>query len=104
MLTPAIVNIFSCFYPIGNTPAVSLIEDLPNEEDADILLLGCGDMRNILFTLYSDSARTCFRMIRPCTIMKLLLTDQSGQRRLDFTCCDLEPAVLGMPVSYCSNA
>jgi hypothetical protein len=43
------------FYPIGNTGAVSLTQDLsPEQSSADILLLGCGDPRNILFTLYSD--------------------------------------------------
>lgn len=42
------------FYPIGNTPAISLTQDLSPEQPADILLLGCGDPRNILFTLYSD--------------------------------------------------
>jgi hypothetical protein len=55
MLTPAIVNIVSFFYPIGNTPAVCLTQDLPQDKKADILLLGCGDVRNILFTTYCNS-------------------------------------------------
>ena len=55
MLHPTIVNIVSFFYPIGNTPAVCLTQDLPREQEADILLLGCGDVRNILFTIYSDN-------------------------------------------------
>ncbi|KAG8739655.1 hypothetical protein FRC10_005357 [Ceratobasidium sp. 414] len=42
------------FYPIGNTAAISLTQDLSPEQPADILLLGCGDPRNILFTLYTD--------------------------------------------------
>lgn len=42
------------FYPIGNTAAISLTQDLSPEQSADVLLLGCGDPRNILFTLYSD--------------------------------------------------
>ncbi|KAG8736569.1 hypothetical protein FRC10_009158 [Ceratobasidium sp. 414] len=42
------------FYPIGNTAAISLTQDLSPEQPADILLLGCGDPRNILFTLYAD--------------------------------------------------
>lgn len=41
------------FYAIGNTPAVCLTQDLAPEEAANILLLGCGDPRNILFTIYS---------------------------------------------------
>ena len=42
------------FYPIGNTPAVCLTQCLPLEKQANILLLGCGDVRNILFTAHSD--------------------------------------------------
>jgi len=55
MLTPTAANVISFFYPIGNTPAVCLTQDLPCEQGADILLLGCGDVRNILFSTYSDS-------------------------------------------------
>ncbi|CAE6457748.1 unnamed protein product [Rhizoctonia solani] len=65
------------FHPIGNTPAVSLTQDLsPEQSVADILLLGCGDPRSILFTIYSD------------------LTVSGDERKFDFTCCDIEPAVL----------
>ncbi|KAG8720992.1 hypothetical protein FRC08_016462 [Ceratobasidium sp. 394] len=64
------------FYPLGNTPAVSLTQHLSPEQPADILLLGCGDPRNILYTLYSD------------------VTVSSRPRKLDITCCDIEPAVL----------
>ncbi|KAF8597207.1 hypothetical protein BDV93DRAFT_527568 [Ceratobasidium sp. AG-I] len=63
------------FYPMGNTTAVSLTQDLSPEQDADILLLGCGDPRNILFTTYSD-------------------VTSRGPRKMDITCCDLESAVL----------
>ncbi|RYC56375.1 hypothetical protein CHU98_g9836 [Xylaria longipes] len=51
MLTPAIINIQSFFYPIGNTPAISLTQSIPPGDPADILLLGCGDCaeaRNVL--------------------------------------------------------
>ncbi|KAK4238360.1 hypothetical protein C8A03DRAFT_43874 [Achaetomium macrosporum] len=70
MLTPAIANLLAHFYPIGNTPAVCLTQNLPPEKQADILLLGCGDVRNILFTAHSDG------------------------RRMDITCCDAERAIL----------
>jgi hypothetical protein len=43
------------FYPIGNTSAVCLTQDLAPEEPADVLLLGCGDTRNILYTTYADT-------------------------------------------------
>ncbi|TFK29000.1 hypothetical protein FA15DRAFT_664645 [Coprinopsis marcescibilis] len=62
------------FYPIGNTPAAHLTAALPPETPADILLLGCGDVRNVLFTIYMESA--------------------SSQRKLDITCNDHEPAIL----------
>ncbi|KAG8782474.1 hypothetical protein FRC12_020788 [Ceratobasidium sp. 428] len=64
------------FSPIGTLPAVSLTQDLSPEQPADILLLGCGDPRNILYTLFSDA-------VTPV-----------GPRKLDITCCDLEPAIL----------
>jgi hypothetical protein len=54
MYAPVVVDIVTYFYPVGNTTAVHLTRNLPPEEDADILLLGCGDVRNILFTAYAD--------------------------------------------------
>ena len=42
------------FYPIGNTSAVDLTDTLTPEEKANVLLLGCGDPRNILHTVYSQ--------------------------------------------------
>ena len=55
MLTNTVVNITNYFYPIGNTPAVSLTQDLPYRQAAHILLLGCGDARNILYTIHADA-------------------------------------------------
>ena len=55
MLHPTFVNIIKFFYPVGNTPAICLTQDLPREQDANVLLLGCGDVRSILFTTYADS-------------------------------------------------
>lgn len=62
------------FYPLGNTPAVCLTRDIPPEEPANVLLLGCGDPRSVLFTIFSEP--------------------QKKSRALDFTCYDIEPAVL----------
>jgi len=42
------------FYPIGNTAAVCLTRDIAAEEHADILLLGCGDPRNVLYTIFCE--------------------------------------------------
>ena len=71
MIRNTVVNTISYFYPLGNTPAISLTQDLPHGKYADILLLGCGDARNILLTCFADP-----------------------QRRLDITCCDIEPAII----------
>jgi hypothetical protein len=61
---------------VGNFDlAASLTEDLPQGIDADILLLGCGDARHILYTLFVE---------------KGLPT-----RKLDFTACDADEGTLG---------
>lgn len=54
MLTPTVANSISFFYAVGNTPAVNLAKGLPHGVDASILLLGCGDVRNILHTAYNE--------------------------------------------------
>jgi hypothetical protein len=46
------------FYPIGNTSPVCLTQDLAPEDPAKILLLGCGDARNILYTLHASANLT----------------------------------------------
>ncbi|KAI4672937.1 uncharacterized protein J4E78_001440 [Alternaria triticimaculans] len=66
------------FYPVGNTPAVCLTQSLPREQDAALLLLGCGDIRNILFTAYSGAG--------------------ADDRKLDFTCCDIEAEIIARNV------
>ena len=48
------------FYAFGNTPAVCLTDHLSPEEDADVLSLGCGDVRNLLYTLFVDEAHGIF--------------------------------------------
>ncbi|VDC05359.1 unnamed protein product [Peniophora sp. CBMAI 1063] len=63
------------FYPFGNTSAVCLTRDLPPREPASLLLLGCGDPRNVLYTVFCEAARG-----------------------LDFTCCDWDPGVLARNV------
>ncbi|KAL2163282.1 hypothetical protein VTH06DRAFT_5338 [Thermothelomyces fergusii] len=59
-------------------PAVSLTEDLPKGVDADILLLGCGDVRNILYTAFVERGLP--------------------ERRLDFTACDVDEYVIARNV------
>ncbi|KAJ7489556.1 hypothetical protein FB451DRAFT_1553345 [Mycena latifolia] len=66
------------FYPIGNTSAVSLLRDLAPEEPANLLLLGCGDPRNVLYSIFCEAP--------------------GSDRPLDFTCCDIDPAILARNV------
>ncbi|KAK3402390.1 hypothetical protein B0T20DRAFT_467257 [Sordaria brevicollis] len=90
MLTPPYPSITSTFHPFGDTPAVYLTEHIPppspptkdekktkkkkkDEEPVNILLLGSGDVRNVLFTTHMD---------------------RESRRRLDVTCCDGERLVV----------
>ncbi|KAK1673983.1 MYND finger [Colletotrichum godetiae] len=54
MFTPTVANSTSYFYALGNTPAINLAKNLPNGVDASLLLLGCGDVRNIIYTAYNE--------------------------------------------------
>lgn len=84
------------FYPVGNTPAVCLTQSLPREQDAALLLLGCGDIRNILFTAYSGAgAGKCY----PRLYIVPAYTDRDADdRKLDFTCCDIEAEIIARNV------
>lgn len=82
MFSPTYVQIKYWFYPIGNTPAVNLLRDLPacqGEETIRILSLGCGDPRNVLFSLWCEQGH-------------------DTERTVSFTCCDIEPAILARNV------
>jgi hypothetical protein len=84
------------FYPIGNTGATSLTQDLSPEQSADILLLGCGDPRNILFTLYSDvTVNSGMAIFATPSRLATDLRFTTVPRKMDITCCDIEPAILG---------
>ncbi|KAF9785100.1 hypothetical protein BJ322DRAFT_1108563 [Thelephora terrestris] len=78
MVLPVLWPGSTFFYPVGNTSAVDLTDTLTPEEKADILLLGCGDPRHILFTVHNQK--------------------RHSRRTLDFTCCDVEPAILARNV------
>ena len=83
----------SFFYPIGNTAPSCFTRELAPEAAADILLLGCGDPRSILYTIHSDHGLR--KSVFPCSY---IYADQASEvgRKLDFTCCDAEPAILGL--------
>lgn len=80
MLTPSLLNAVLPLYAVGNTPAVSLTRCLPQGVDADILLLGCGDVRHILYTAYAETG--------------------FPSRKLDITCCDIEDAIVARNVLF----
>jgi hypothetical protein len=56
MAHPILWSKKTSFYPIGNAPPICLTQNLSPEKSAEILLLGCGDPRNILYTVYADLA------------------------------------------------
>ncbi|KAF2034802.1 hypothetical protein EK21DRAFT_55723 [Setomelanomma holmii] len=81
------------FYPVGNTPAVCLTQSLPPELDADLLLLGCGDIRNILFTVYGGAQQSEDPLVGSgCWDENA--DKHAGSRQLDFTCCDIEAEII----------
>ncbi|KAJ3220066.1 hypothetical protein HDU67_006822 [Dinochytrium kinnereticum] len=67
-------------HPFGDFPAANLVEYLAPEKCATVLLLGCGDPRDILFTIHHVVGR--------------IASENGFKVDLDFTCCDFEPAVL----------
>ncbi|OJD10987.1 hypothetical protein AJ78_08148 [Emergomyces pasteurianus Ep9510] len=73
MASPVPLDLFSLFHAIGNTPAVCLTQDIPGDEPASLLLLGCGDARNILFTSYMNSSPA-----RNVLLYTLILDDEGA--------------------------
>ncbi|KAI1792277.1 hypothetical protein LXA43DRAFT_1082220 [Ganoderma leucocontextum] len=67
------------FSPIGNTTAVCFTRDVPPDVPISILLLRCGDPRNVLYTVFCEAPNHL-------------------RRSLDFTCCDYEPGILARNV------
>jgi hypothetical protein len=54
MLYPVDASPRDPFSPIRFEPATSFTQDIPLGKDVNCLLLGCGDPRNILFTIFGD--------------------------------------------------
>ncbi|KAL7951268.1 hypothetical protein V8C42DRAFT_303587 [Trichoderma barbatum] len=73
MLTPTVAYRYRWLY-VGNTPATNLARSVPHGQDASVLSLGCGDLRNVLYTAYVQKG----------------LPD----RKLDFTCCDIDENII----------
>ncbi|KAF4589284.1 MYND finger family protein [Ophiocordyceps camponoti-floridani] len=75
MLTPAVANNVGFFYALGNTPATRLTRSIPHGQDAHILSLGCGDLRNVLYTAFTEMGLP--------------------KRQIDITACDYDEKVIG---------
>lgn len=91
-LRPAPITQQSYLYAVGDTPAVNLTDNVPPDVDAKALLLGCGDIRNILCTVYNGSGTS---------VLKWKTWGNQGSaksptenRTLDFTCCDIEAEII----------
>ncbi|KAJ3209479.1 hypothetical protein HDU67_006178 [Dinochytrium kinnereticum] len=68
------------FYAFGNVPPVNLLQDLAPEDPARVLQLGCGDPRNILFSVWS--------------VVGGGMKGGDARLDLDVTCNDYDPGVL----------
>ncbi|KAK3377040.1 hypothetical protein B0T24DRAFT_665870 [Lasiosphaeria ovina] len=80
MLSPELQASTRPLYAVGNTPAISLTRCLPQGLDADVLLVGCGDVRHLLYTAYANLGFPA--------------------RRLDITACDVNPHVIARNVVF----
>ena len=62
------------YYPYGNTPPEDLLEHVRSSEEPSILLLGCGDIRSCLYTLWKHfDPLHCNDL---CTRIQFTLNDQ----------------------------
>ncbi|KAL8345340.1 hypothetical protein RB601_005397 [Gaeumannomyces tritici] len=82
MLTPCITQPVDYLYALGNTPAINVARAVPPGVNADILLLGCGDVRNLLYTAYAEKGMP--------------------PRKLDVTCCDSNDFILARNAIFLS--
>ncbi|KAK4099254.1 hypothetical protein N658DRAFT_475678 [Parathielavia hyrcaniae] len=80
MLSPGHARLWDYFYPFGNTAAVCLTQALPPEKKADMLLLGCGDVRNILFTSTVGYWSSHALAARNILLVTLIVDDPDGER------------------------
>lgn len=56
VMLPLSADTVNSFHPLRNKPAVWFTQDLPPTVRANCLLLGCGDPRNILFSIFSEDS------------------------------------------------
>ncbi|KAH6606182.1 hypothetical protein Trco_005335 [Trichoderma cornu-damae] len=89
MLTPTVAYRYRWLYAIGNTAATDLARNIPHGQDASLLLLGCGDLRNILYTSYVEKGLVASQLTFAIFLLNL------AARKLDFTCCDINENIIG---------
>ncbi len=66
---------------------------------ANILLLPCGDPRNVLYTLFCESPNRCtFSLDHICIHFAQFWALATVRKSLDCTCCDYDPGILGVYV------
>ncbi|UKZ76155.1 hypothetical protein TrVFT333_003851 [Trichoderma virens FT-333] len=70
MLTPTVAYRYRWLYAIGNTPATNLARSVPHGQDASLLSLGCGDLRNVLYTSYVQQG-----LPRNLVLLTMILAD-----------------------------
>lgn len=94
MLHPVTLPATTAFRPIGESSPISLVQHTTPDGDLDFLLLDCGDLRHILYTIYAASLDlkkgTYFKSKRSRGLIPGIV-----KRTFDFTCVEAEPAVLG---------
>lgn len=89
---PVAIDIGNSFYPLSVTPATSSTEYLPLGCSANCLLAGPHDPRRILYTIFSEQDNGI--------LSHDIRSNCSGFSRVyDITCCDSEPAGLGIPAN-----
>ena len=81
MYPPPFPNFHYWWYPIGNTPAVDLLRTTRCNDQGKVrvLSIACGDVRNILYTLFCERGF-------------------GAQRSYEIIACDYEPAILARNV------
>ncbi|KAG8532391.1 uncharacterized protein KY384_002876 [Bacidia gigantensis] len=96
MYPPFFPDRLHCWYPVGNTPAVDFFRTFGQNtaEAVKVLSLGCGDPRNILYSLHCERGfGKKANKIAKRWLIALVATDIC--RKYEIYACDHEPAILG---------
>jgi len=83
---------FKFFRPLNLDPPTSLAQDIHPSKPVNCLLLDCGDPRDILFTLWNDEDKR-----KNEALPGLIVLESENPRTYDFTCCNVEAGIIGIP-------